>query len=706
MISAGQEIFDPIRQGIANLRQGVLQGQTLREHKEDREAARAELQAQQAGLKTAVKKWRESGSLMGVDEGTWGGLMDAVESGNLKMSDIPSFLPKENDPLKNIQAKLLQQQASETEAMFNASGPEREEHAAKLGVYQSIYHVGSSVDAASKGLGWYDVLNSTGASVLRDTVARTDKVTGAWTKDLDNFPAVEEGVAGYKKKAYALAAQDMELMKGDPDRRRIYQRVAARLPVLTPEQRLEAEMTGKVHIQEWMEASGQNEPGLADIPIDITSFPSLKMQNRMYALGEATVSEFIKKERFTKDEMDLLKLSQAAQAEKLQKIADEEGQQQGLKIGGSEGVELPGKTSEISEGATSAMGVLRKQAGEMKTIGDFLSPIKQAERGVELQRGISKEFITNAVSNIREAIGSAKTAKLAIGKFLDTPIDEMPGKVEEYASDIIKEFSERVGGGGPMMEKIKQNYSEHIQGASEQYGVRPELIAAVIAAESGGRPEAKSPKGAGGLMQIMPDTAKGLSHDVSTEEGNIYAGTEYLGKMLKRFNGDERLALAAYNAGPGNVENDKWKSFKETTDYVEKVQKYAGSKLGSSKEELAEFSTKMLGVVTGITVSGAGSKFIQGMFPPGSASGVVKSGVGKTGTSKLVKAITSSKSSNKIIDKMVDHYGDEVSKDFANKILSKFGVTLKQYKKAGGEIVGNNSIQLRKMLEWLKSSMA
>lgn len=98
------------------------------------------------------------------------------------------------------------------------------------------------------------------------------------------------------------------------------------------------------------------------------------------------------------------------------------------------------------------------------------------------------------------------------------------------------------------------------------------LIAAMVEAESRFDPGAVSPRGALGLMQVMPSTARDLGADLSIPAENLRAGAEYVAKLLERYDGDLRLSLAAYNAGPGNVRRfGGVPPYRETLNYVERV---------------------------------------------------------------------------------------------------------------------------------------
>jgi soluble lytic murein transglycosylase-like protein len=120
----------------------------------------------------------------------------------------------------------------------------------------------------------------------------------------------------------------------------------------------------------------------------------------------------------------------------------------------------------------------------------------------------------------------------------------------------------------------REQFEPLVQQHASRHALRPELVRAVIQVESGFNPRARSPKGATGLMQLMPETAADLGVRDPYDPGeNIRGGTLYLRRLLDRFDGDEELALAAYNAGPGAV--DKYgrqvPPYRETRDYVKKV---------------------------------------------------------------------------------------------------------------------------------------
>ncbi len=116
-------------------------------------------------------------------------------------------------------------------------------------------------------------------------------------------------------------------------------------------------------------------------------------------------------------------------------------------------------------------------------------------------------------------------------------------------------------------------FNEEIEAAAEVFAVDDALIRAIIHAESAYQPEALSPKGAQGLMQLMPATAEELKIvDVFDPLRNIEGGTLYLSRLLEQFDQSVELATAAYNAGPGAVRKyGGVPPYKETREYVRRV---------------------------------------------------------------------------------------------------------------------------------------
>lgn len=116
-------------------------------------------------------------------------------------------------------------------------------------------------------------------------------------------------------------------------------------------------------------------------------------------------------------------------------------------------------------------------------------------------------------------------------------------------------------------------YAAEINAAASRHGIDPALLAGLVKQESGFDPAAVSPAGATGLTQLMPATARGLGVTDSTDPAQaLDGGAKYLRQMLDQFGGDERLALAAYNAGPGAVtRHGGVPPYAETQAYVTKV---------------------------------------------------------------------------------------------------------------------------------------
>ena len=124
--------------------------------------------------------------------------------------------------------------------------------------------------------------------------------------------------------------------------------------------------------------------------------------------------------------------------------------------------------------------------------------------------------------------------------------------------------------------KSPPELNDIIENASKIYEVDPKLIRSIIKAESDFDANATSSKGAMGLMQLMPETAKELGvKDCYNPVENVMAGTRYLKSLIDRYEGNVELTLAAYNWGMGNVERHPEKLPKETREYIARVKTYS-----------------------------------------------------------------------------------------------------------------------------------
>jgi soluble lytic murein transglycosylase-like protein len=140
----------------------------------------------------------------------------------------------------------------------------------------------------------------------------------------------------------------------------------------------------------------------------------------------------------------------------------------------------------------------------------------------------------------------------------------------------------------------RELYEPYVIEHANRHAIRPELVRAVIQVESGYNPRARSRKGAMGLMQLMPETAKllGVQRPYDPEE-NIRGGTRYLRLLLDKYEGNEELALAAYNAGPLTVDRygKRIPPYRETRDYVRKVGAASGGAPTGSGRKLLIYKT-------------------------------------------------------------------------------------------------------------------
>lgn len=143
--------------------------------------------------------------------------------------------------------------------------------------------------------------------------------------------------------------------------------------------------------------------------------------------------------------------------------------------------------------------------------------------------------------------------------------------------------------GRPSRNKVPPRFADLVSRVSRRHEMDAALVAAVIRVESSFDPMAVSPKGARGLMQLMPATAKQYGvRDIHDPGQNIEAGVSYLSDLREKYRGNMRLALAAFNAGPTAVQRAGGiPDFRETRRYLEKLEQIYGGRLPRSRQTAA-----------------------------------------------------------------------------------------------------------------------
>ncbi|MGP1664502.1 MAG: lytic transglycosylase domain-containing protein [Rhodanobacter sp.] len=226
----------------------------------------------------------------------------------------------------------------------------------------------------------------------------------------------------------------------------------------------------------------------------------------------------------------------------------------------SSAVETTGRTPAIPEVAATAATAASGQWVYHESRGDSAPPSVAAPASARVLRGavyrVAKSDGSVEYTNLRPA-GTKSQAVTMLFSYIATCV----------ACDLHSPI--RWG-------RVRLNltaYAEVIHAASAEYGVDEAFLRAIIHAESAFNPRALSLKGAQGLMQLMPGTANDMGVlDAFNVDQNIRGGARYLSLMLKNFHGDERLAAAAYNAGPGAVQRyNGVPPYAETQVYVERV---------------------------------------------------------------------------------------------------------------------------------------
>jgi soluble lytic murein transglycosylase-like protein len=193
----------------------------------------------------------------------------------------------------------------------------------------------------------------------------------------------------------------------------------------------------------------------------------------------------------------------------------------------------------------------------------------------------------------REVINSM--TRLYMTKDSSSFVDIPTADIEHFERELTPVFAPPsvLAGRPAARSSASQNLNEVVSSASNQYHLDPDLVTSVIRAESGFNPHAVSPKGAQGLMQLMPKTASQLGvPNAFDPQSNVQGGTRYLRELLERYNFDLVKALAAYNAGPQRVEQYRGvPPYYETRAYVARIVKDFNRKKVAEQNQVKKTST-------------------------------------------------------------------------------------------------------------------
>lgn len=212
---------------------------------------------------------------------------------------------------------------------------------------------------------------------------------------------------------------------------------------------------------------------------------------------------------------------------------------------------------------------------------DAVRVVRQSSRGEKVVAKLDGGFTGNSVFKLSQVMPDTlvtreRTMFDQAWLALEQEAAQQPDKRAEKKRDVFFEEMHRIN--DALQREFfatSMPYGELIHEKAQKYDVDPLLVAAVIEQESRFRRKAKSPVGARGLMQLMPRTGRWMgARDLYDPEQNVDAGVKYIKYLNKRFNGNLKLTIAAYNGGEGNVKRyGGVPPFRETRTYVRKVMK-------------------------------------------------------------------------------------------------------------------------------------
>jgi hypothetical protein len=229
--------------------------------------------------------------------------------------------------------------------------------------------------------------------------------------------------------------------------------------------------------------------------------------------------------------------------------------------------------------ATWALGASLALGG----IGAPLKMMQQGAPGTAGNKGARAAAASTAISPLDRALAGDVNAARSIASQVAGGVEAVAGGVQAATSSPLQSVKEAPQQLAVISEKAREEFFHKevpfgsiIYKEAKKNNVRPELVAAVVQAESRFKPTARSGAGAVGLMQLVPRTGRWMgARDLTNPQQNVAAGAKYLKYLHERFDGNETKVIAAYNAGEGNVKRfGGVPPFKETRKYLAKVRTY------------------------------------------------------------------------------------------------------------------------------------
>lgn len=254
---------------------------------------------------------------------------------------------------------------------------------------------------------------------------------------------------------------------------------------------------------------------------------------------------------------------------------------------------------------TRLTGLKKKYAtwalGASLALGGIGAPMKMIHQG---KSGSAKNELSSQAPSLDRALAGDLRAAQSIAKQVAGGVEAVAEGVEKATSNPLDAVAEAPKRLTLVTEQVREDFFKKeipfgaiIYKEAKKNNIRPELVAAVVQAESRFKPTARSGAGAMGLMQLVPRTGKWMgAKDLNNPQQNVAAGAKYLKYLNERFDGNETKVIAAYNAGEGNVKRfGGVPPFKETRNYVAKVRNYEAEFKNRVENRIADVSSPDLG---------------------------------------------------------------------------------------------------------------